>query len=276
VVQPRPAGLCDAIFRARPLIGEGEQVIVGLPDTIWFRKMGWGALPDDALSFLLFPVDQPEFFDSVITDAGDYVREIQVKTPRPDSSWVWGAFKMPGAIFHHLFDLWLQRDRQDEYVGTLVNAFLAAGGRARGIRAGRAYVDVGTLHGYREAIRLLSSRSAPGGPGRAALTQATDPEEPAAAGPSGSSRATKGAVVSGALAHPDPNSSTPGGERHRATIAEFRAFRNHDTNTIQERVRALGAWFHNLNLRGVQTAPDHFLGDYPSNKWRSFAHCDSF
>ena len=50
------------------------------------------------------------------------------------------------------------------------------------------------------------------------------------------------------------------------------AVRNHDTNTIQERVRALGAWFHNLNLRGVQTAPDHFLGDYPSNKWRSFAH----
>ncbi len=203
---PAP-GLCDAIFRARPLIGEGEQVIVGLPDTIWFSGRWAGArCPTTHFHFSCSQFDQPEFFDSVITDAGDYVREIQVKTPRPDSSWVWGAFKMPGAIFHHLFDLWLQRDRQDEYVGTLVNAFLAAGGRARGIRAGRAYVDVGTLHGYREAIRLLSSRSAPGGPGRAALTQATDPEEPAAAGPSGSSRATKGAVVSGALAHPDPNS----------------------------------------------------------------------
>jgi tRNA (mo5U34)-methyltransferase len=41
---------------------------------------------------------------------------------------------------------------------------------------------------------------------------------------------------------------------------------------IEERVRALGKWFHNLNLRGVQTAPDHFLGDYPSFKWRHFAH----
>ena len=40
---------------------------------------------------------------------------------------------------------------------------------------------------------------------------------------------------------------------------------------IQDRVRQLGPWFHNLNLRGVQTAPDHFLGDYPANKWRSFA-----
>jgi hypothetical protein len=37
-----------------------------------------------------------------------------------------------------------------------VNAYLSLGGRARGVRAGTAYVDVGTLHGYREAINLLS------------------------------------------------------------------------------------------------------------------------
>ncbi|HVY44735.1 MAG TPA: TIGR04290 family methyltransferase [Minicystis sp.] len=39
---------------------------------------------------------------------------------------------------------------------------------------------------------------------------------------------------------------------------------------IEERVRALGAWFHNLDLGGVQTAPDHFLGDYPRMKWQRF------
>ena len=32
---------------------------------------------------------------------------------------------------------------------------------------------------------------------------------------------------------------------------------------IQQRVSELGPWFHNLNLGGVQTAPEHFLGDYP-------------
>jgi tRNA (mo5U34)-methyltransferase len=40
---------------------------------------------------------------------------------------------------------------------------------------------------------------------------------------------------------------------------------------IRRRVRDLGQWFHNLDLRGVQTAPDHFLGDYPGLKWRKFA-----
>ena len=41
---------------------------------------------------------------------------------------------------------------------------------------------------------------------------------------------------------------------------------------IQQRVVALGNWFHNINLGGIQTAPQHFLGDYPSFKWQQFAH----
>jgi tRNA (mo5U34)-methyltransferase len=45
-----------------------------------------------------------------------------------------------------------------------------------------------------------------------------------------------------------------------------------DPEQIQRRVRELGGWFHNLDLGGVQTAPDHFLGDYPAVKWREFAH----
>jgi tRNA (mo5U34)-methyltransferase len=43
-------------------------------------------------------------------------------------------------------------------------------------------------------------------------------------------------------------------------------------DAIRRRVAELGAWFHNLDLRGVKTAPDHFLGDYPAMKWRRFAH----
>lgn len=40
---------------------------------------------------------------------------------------------------------------------------------------------------------------------------------------------------------------------------------------IERRVRELGSWFHNLDLHGVQTAPHHFLGDYPRVKWERFA-----
>ncbi len=39
---------------------------------------------------------------------------------------------------------------------------------------------------------------------------------------------------------------------------------------IEKRVNELGPWFHNISLMGVQTAPSHFLGDYPSAKWREF------
>jgi tRNA (mo5U34)-methyltransferase len=41
---------------------------------------------------------------------------------------------------------------------------------------------------------------------------------------------------------------------------------------LEQRIRALAPWFHNLNLGGIQTAPDHFLFDYPNNKWQRFAH----
>jgi hypothetical protein len=69
---------------------------------------------------------------------------------------VWGAFKMPGATLSALHRLWRERGKRDEYVGTLINAWLAEGGAAWGVRAGSHYVDVGTLDGYRAAMRLLS------------------------------------------------------------------------------------------------------------------------
>jgi tRNA (mo5U34)-methyltransferase len=40
---------------------------------------------------------------------------------------------------------------------------------------------------------------------------------------------------------------------------------------IERQVDALAPWFHNINLNGVDTAPSHFLGDYPSIKWRQFS-----
>ena len=44
-----------------------------------------------------------------------------------------------------------------------------------------------------------------------------------------------------------------------------------ERDTIAETVEALGPWFQNMDLQGVATAPDHFLGDYPRIKWQRFA-----
>ncbi|HEX8383122.1 MAG TPA: sugar phosphate nucleotidyltransferase [Sphingomonas sp.] len=156
VVQPAAAGLCDAIFRARPLIAADEDVVIGLPDTIWFPSDALARLPGDRLAFLLFPVDNPELFDAVVLGEGDRVEEIEVKRAGARSNWVWGAFRMPGHVFHALHRLWCEPGRGDEYIGTLVNAWLALGNEAVGVRAGTSYVDVGTLGGYRSAIRLLA------------------------------------------------------------------------------------------------------------------------
>lgn len=159
VVQPEPLGLCDSIFRALPLIAPHEYVLVGLPDTVWFPEDGFNALGEEGLSFLLFPVDRPEFFDAVVLDDNGHVKEVQVKDPKASTGWVWGSFKLKGSVFAELGRLWIERKRTDEYLGTLVNAWIERGGLAAGVRAGSSYVDVGTINGYREAIRLLGASS---------------------------------------------------------------------------------------------------------------------
>jgi glucose-1-phosphate thymidylyltransferase len=156
-IQQNPSGLCDAIFGALPFISPEDEIVVGLPDTVWFPSEGLCLLPNRSFSFLLFPVERPELFDAVVTSPDGSVDEIQVKQPDARTNWVWGAFRLTGEHLASLFCLWERRGRSDQYIGTLVNAYLAEGGKAWGIKRGDQYVDVGTLHGYREAVRLLSS-----------------------------------------------------------------------------------------------------------------------
>ena len=156
------------------------------------------------------------------------MREIQVKSAAATSHWIWGAFKMPGATLHALHRLWMERERRDEYIGTLVNAWLLTRQRvAWGVQAGESYVDVGTLNGYREAMRLLGGHAA-------------DPT-------------SLGAVCRG------PGRKGSGRRDRRRGLDDRSASRSGH--------RTLGPWFHNMELRGVRTAPEHFLGDYPRVKW---------
>ena len=41
-----------------------------------------------------------------------------------------------------------------------------------------------------------------------------------------------------------------------------------DREALARRIDELGEWFHNINLLGVNTAPQHFLGDFPNVKWK--------
>lgn len=155
VVQPQPAGLCDALFRPAGLIGENETVLIGLPDTIWFPSDGLRSLPEGELVFLLFPVEEPELFDAVVVDREGRIERILVKEKSAKSRWIWGACRLSGRVYHRLHKLWIERGQSDQFLGTLINAYLAQGGHALGSTTGRAYVDVGTVDGYRRALQLL-------------------------------------------------------------------------------------------------------------------------
>jgi glucose-1-phosphate thymidylyltransferase len=63
---------------------------------------------------------------------------------------------MPARTLAELHQLWLERERSDEYIGTLLNAFIARGGRVEAVPRGSQYVDVGTINGYRRAVQVLA------------------------------------------------------------------------------------------------------------------------
>lgn len=45
------------------------------------------------------------------------------------------------------------------------------------------------------------------------------------------------------------------------------------THSIQQSIESLGPWFHNFHLPGgLQTAPLHFLGDFPAQQWKYIAN----
>jgi dTDP-glucose pyrophosphorylase len=162
IVQQKPRGLCDALFRAEPFARLHDQVLIGLPDTIWFPENAYLPALDPGqadVDLVLFLVADPSIFDAVSCDEQGYVQEVQVKTKEARSHWIWGAVTSKGESFHRLKLLWEARHRSDEYLGDLLNAFIAAGNVVRGRRSGEVYMDVGTLEGYRNAQDYLRAHS---------------------------------------------------------------------------------------------------------------------
>jgi tRNA (mo5U34)-methyltransferase len=49
------------------------------------------------------------------------------------------------------------------------------------------------------------------------------------------------------------------------------AARSKEEEELRRQIEDLGPWFHNLRIRGLETAPGHFLGDYPAFKFARFA-----
>lgn len=160
-VQQRPRGLCDALFRAEPFVRQDEPVLIGLPDTVWFPENAFctAVAQGPGINLVLFPVENPSVFDAVVCDTSGNVERVEVKQPDPASHWVWGAVTASGGAFHDLRLLWEARHRKDEYLGHLLNAYIAAGNPVHATANGEHYMDVGTMEGYHKAQDFLRARN---------------------------------------------------------------------------------------------------------------------
>src|SRR6266702_4579627 len=94
-----------------------------------------------------------------LCDESGQVERVVVKEPNPGTNWIWGAVTASGRAFQDLRLLWEARHRKDEYLGHLLNAYIAAGNPVHAIANGEHYMDVGTMEGYHNAQDFLRARS---------------------------------------------------------------------------------------------------------------------
>src|SRR4051812_24045845 len=64
---------------------------------------------------------------------------------------------------------------------------------------------------------------------------------------------------------------TPLASASRRTSIMPDAHLHSPTSPLAEEIARRGPWFHNLRLDGIETAPDHPLGDHPAVFYREFA-----
>jgi dTDP-glucose pyrophosphorylase len=153
LIQPEPIGLADAIFICEPFVS--GDVLIGLPDTVWFPEYGFQKLPQ-RMSLLVFQVPDPENFDSVEYDEAGMVRRVAVKASKPASGWVWGAMRMTCLELRTLSRMW----QQEPYVGTVINRWVEAGGQVIAIESSGPYLDIGTPEGLKAAEKYLAKERA--------------------------------------------------------------------------------------------------------------------
>jgi glucose-1-phosphate thymidylyltransferase len=158
VVQKRAAGLCDALFRTEPFAQRHGEVLIGLPDTIWFPENAYLHALDFSraeVNLVCFPVPDPWQFDAVVANDLGYVKRVEVKRRDACSHWIWGAVTTTGEAFRQLKLLWDARHREDQFFGDLLNAYIDAGFTVRASHVGETYMDAGTLSGYHAAQDFL-------------------------------------------------------------------------------------------------------------------------
>lgn len=165
LVQPEPRGLPDAVRCARPWIGDSD-VLFAMPDTIvlpadsmrqvWQKRVSTGA----DLVLGVFPADEPERLGPVEMAPDGSVLRILDKPGHREQMTTWGVACWSAAFTDFCIEWGAARERSGAGEPAIGHAFEAARQAGMKVEAcafqGGVYLDIGTPHGLRDALRAVA------------------------------------------------------------------------------------------------------------------------
>lgn len=146
-------GLLDGVVQPAQFLRSDDELIFGLPDSIWYPADAFVPVKNKKgkLVLGLFDTGAPERFDSVVTDDAGHIHSIEVKVPHPKSKWNWTIGKLTVSIVPELvaYNKSLFGESMHEY---------ASGHEAFGVKIpDSAYLDIGQPEDYRRGEEFVAA-----------------------------------------------------------------------------------------------------------------------
>lgn len=153
-------GLLDGIIQPAQFLRASDELIFGLPDTIWFPKNSFSQIikQPGKLVLGLFDTGTPERFDSVVIGKNNRIISVEVKVPRPMTKWTWAIGKIRVGEIPKLTNL-ASRQQGTPLFGLALNAY-AMKNPSYAVELKNSHcLDIGQPEDYRLAEKFLSSHA---------------------------------------------------------------------------------------------------------------------
>lgn len=154
-------GLLDGIVSPAEYLRDDDQLIFGLPDTLWTPHNSFSQIIDFKASsdivLGLFDSGHPEKYDSVVIDKSGRVESVDVKVKNPKTKWTWGIGRISVSCVGDLLRINENQKDSEKLFGVTVDSYAREHDCYAVELENSSYLDIGTPDDYERAKDFIKN-----------------------------------------------------------------------------------------------------------------------